>query len=214
MRCAFAGSCNRVRMTVGGTSAYYDTNDLPALVAAAVAVAREMGFDSSCRPEQGRLLQLLAAARRGGRIGETGTGCGVGLAWLASGADSSTQIVSVERDPVRADAARELFNETHNVMILDGDWKQILSRAPFDLLVIDGGGGGKSPTEPAMDPRDALTPFGTVVIDDFTPLQAWPPTHLGRPDTARLHWLTHPDLLSTEVVLCPEMSTIIGIRKG
>jgi predicted O-methyltransferase YrrM len=43
-------------------------------------------------PEQGRLLFALAA--RAQPIGETGTGCGVGLAWLASGARPGTRLVS------------------------------------------------------------------------------------------------------------------------
>lgn len=201
-------------MTIGGTSAYDGTRDLPKLVAAAVGVAREIGFDCSCRPEQGRLLQLLAAGCPGGHIGETGTGCGVGLAWLVSGAAPSTQIVSVERDPERASSARALFGQSDNVTILEGDWSLILTRAPFDLLVLDGGGSGKSPTDTPVSPRDALAPFGRIVIDDFTPLQSWPPTHLGAPDPARLQWLDHPDLLATEIVVCPDMSTIIGTRKG
>jgi predicted O-methyltransferase YrrM len=201
-------------MTVGGTTAYSDRTDIPPLVVAAVELARQAGFDCSCRPEQGRLLQLLAAGRRGGRIGETGTGYGVGLAWLFTGAGSSTEIISVERDPERADAARGLFAELDNVTIIEGDWSQILVRGPFDLFVIDGGGSGKSPGDAAIEPREVLTPFGTVVIDDFTPLQRWPPMHLGRPDEARLHWLTHPDLLATELVVCDEMSTIVGSLKA
>ena len=45
-----------------------------------------MGFESSCLPSHGRLLQVLAGGVGEGVIGETGTGAGVGLAWMASGA--------------------------------------------------------------------------------------------------------------------------------
>ncbi|MFE3203241.1 hypothetical protein [Embleya sp. NPDC059237] len=55
--------------------------------------ARRHGFAFSCRPEQGRLLQVLAAGATH-RIGETGTGYGVGPAWLASGALPGTRLVS------------------------------------------------------------------------------------------------------------------------
>src|SRR4051794_33960600 len=72
------------RMTASGTATYDGVEDLPPLVARAVALARELGFDLSSIPEQGRLLQVLARGARGGRIGETGTGAGVGVAWLAS----------------------------------------------------------------------------------------------------------------------------------
>jgi hypothetical protein len=63
-----------------GTAAYEDLNDLPPLVTQAVRLARREGFENSCRPEHGRLLLALAGGAE--VIGETGTGCGVGLAWL------------------------------------------------------------------------------------------------------------------------------------
>jgi predicted O-methyltransferase YrrM len=42
-------------------------------------------------------------------IGETGTGCGVGLAWLACGAHPDGRLVSVEREPARAGVAAGVF---------------------------------------------------------------------------------------------------------
>lgn len=53
---------------------------VPELVQAAEALAVELGFTLSCRPEVGRLLHTLAATVRDGRIGERGTGCGYGAA--------------------------------------------------------------------------------------------------------------------------------------
>ncbi len=197
-------------MTVGGTASYHGLTDLPPLVAAAAALADRTGFDLSCLPAHGRLLSVLAAGRPGGRIGETGTGCGVGLAWLASAADPSTRLVSVERDPGRAAAARELFAELPDVTVLTGDWSELEAHGPFDLLALDGGGGGKSGEEP-VEPRDWLAPGGTVVLDDFSPRTAWPPLHPdGGPDRARLHWLEHPDLVCTEVVTGPTSCTLVA----
>jgi hypothetical protein len=80
-------------MSPQGTAAYDGLTDLPPLVQRAVDLARRLGFAYSCRPEHGRLLRALAAGA--GAIGETGTGCGVGLAWLASGARPGTRLVSV-----------------------------------------------------------------------------------------------------------------------
>jgi predicted O-methyltransferase YrrM len=199
-------------MTIGGTAAYDHEDNLPDGVRRAVDLARELNFDLSCRPQQGRLLQTLARGRRGGTIAETGTGCGVGLAWLLSGAGSDTAIYSVERDGERAAAVAQLFGAHSNVTVLHGDWQKVLQQAPFDLLVLDGGGTGKSPGDEMADPRVAVKPFGTIVIDDFTPLVAWPPRHLGEVDSARLRWLQHPDLLATEIVVCDEMSSIVATR--
>ncbi|HEX4723416.1 MAG TPA: class I SAM-dependent methyltransferase [Pseudonocardiaceae bacterium] len=200
-------------MSIGGTAAYQDISDLPHLVATAVELAAEAGFEFSCRPAQGRLLRLLAAGVTGGVIGETGTGCGVGLAWLASAAGRDVRLVSVERDADRHAVARELFADDHRVTLVHGGWQALADHGPFDLLVLDGGGQGKG-AEPPLDPTGWLTFGGTLVIDDFTPLTDWPPTHDGDADTARLHWLTHPALLATEIRLTAELSTVVARRIG
>jgi predicted O-methyltransferase YrrM len=194
-------------MSIGGTAAYRDRTDLPALVRD--AVQGSAGFEYSCQPDQGRLLSLLAAGVDGGVIGETGTGCGVGLAWLASAASPGTRIISVERDPDRHATAERLFAHDDRVTVLHGDWSELAGHGPFDLLVLDGGGQGKG-AEPPLEPADWLRFGGTVVVDDFTPLDAWPPRHDGRPDTARLHWLTHPALLATEIQLNPGLATVVA----
>ncbi|CAL9449483.1 hypothetical protein SUDANB176_02411 [Streptomyces sp. enrichment culture] len=71
-------------MPLTGTDAYAAAGDLPPLVERALAAARAHGFPYSCRPEQGRLLQVLAGGARGA-VGETGAGCGAGPARLAPG---------------------------------------------------------------------------------------------------------------------------------
>ena len=200
-------------MSVGGTASYQHERDLPPLVARAVELAQALDFEFSCRPPQGRLLAILAAALPGGRVGESGTGCGVGLAWMVSAAPSSTQFVSAELDPRRAERAAELFSGHPNVAVVAGDWRQILEHAPFDLLVLDGGGSGKTPGDEPVDPAEAVRVGGTLVIDDFTPWKAWPPRFGDAPDRARMHWLEHPDLLVSELTVHPAMSTIVAVRR-
>ncbi|MFE9181105.1 O-methyltransferase [Streptomyces sp. NPDC007126] len=197
-------------MSPHGTDAYRDDDGtLPALVVRAVAAARAHGFAFSCRPEQGRLLQLLAAGASHG-IAETGTGCGVGLAWLASGARPGTRLVSVERDAERVRVAREVFRDRPEVEILHGDWRRVEEHRPYDLLVLDGGGQAKG--DGAADPTRLLAPSGTLVVDDFTPATTWPPLFDGVPDRARLHWLEHPALRSSELRLAPDLAAIVGTR--
>lgn len=199
-------------MTEGGTDRYGALDGLPPLVAEAVRLARRMGFAHSCRPEQGRLLAVLAAGRAGGVIGETGTGCGVGLAWLASAAPPGTTIVSAERDPDRARAVRRLFAGAGHVTVLTGEWPALAAHGPFDLLFLDGGGTGKDGGA-AADPAELLVPGGTLVLDDFEPAASWPPMFAGRPDAARLHWLTHPELLATEVRVAPDLAALVATRR-
>ncbi|WP_035841264.1 O-methyltransferase [Kitasatospora azatica] len=198
-------------MSPHGTIAHRTATDLPPPVREALAAADAHGFGHSCRPEQGLLLRTLAqGAPR--LIGESGTGCGVGLAWLASGAAPDVRLISVERDAGRAAAAAEVFADLPQVEVVCGDWTELYERGPFDLLVLDGGGQGKGDGAPA-DPERLLTPGGTVVVDDFTPSTGWPPLHEGRPDAARLHWLEHPALRATELRLAADLSSVVGRLK-
>jgi predicted O-methyltransferase YrrM len=196
-------------MSLQGTDAYRDTDALPMLVQRAVEAARRHGFAFSCRPEQGRLLQLLAAGAPHS-IAETGTGCGVGLAWLASGASAGTRLISVDRDPRRARIAADVFYDCDNVEVLHGDWQRIEEHGPYDLLVLDGGGQAKG--DGTADPGRLLAAGGTVVIDDFTPATTWPPQFNGAPDKARLHWLEHPGLRAVELRIAADLSVIVGTR--
>lgn len=177
------------------TAQYAGLTDLPPLVARAVALANELGFISCCFPEQGRLLQVLARGRAGGVIGETGTGCGAGLAWMASAVGPDTRLISVEQDATRAAACRTLFAGMPNVTVREGD-------AP-------------------ADPAALLKPGGTVVLDDFhPPMEFWPdapdaPDADGRSlGAARKRWLEHPALFAAEIRVHPLVSTILGTRKA
>jgi predicted O-methyltransferase YrrM len=193
-----------------GTASYEDLNDLPPLVAKAVRLARREGFESSCRPEHGRLLLALAGGAE--VIGETGTGCGVGLAWLATGAQPGARLVSVELHHDRAARAADLFSGLPQVTVIQGDWREIYREAPFDLLVLDGGAHGKAGGKPA-DPELLLRPGGTLVIDDLTPAEAWPPRFAGAVDTVRMHWLTHPGLDAAELRLAPDLAALVATRR-
>ena len=193
-------------MSPHGTAAYDGLSpgtDLPPLVERAVGLARRLGFANSCRPEHGRLLHALAASAAA--IGETGTGCGVGLAWLASGARPATRLVSVEIDTERAGLVADLFADLPHVAVLPGDWREIYQAGPFDLLVLDGGG--------LPDPEQLLNPGGTIVIDDLTPASTWPPRFDGQVDQARMHWLTHPALDAAELRLAPDLAALVATRR-
>ena len=194
-------------MTVRGSAAYEGVEHLPPLVRAAVDIASSQGFDHSCAPEQGRLLSVLARGYLGRRVGETGTGCGVGLAWMVDAVDASTSFVSVEIDATRAEASAGLFAGHSNVQIVNADWRELRAFGPFDLLVLDGGGKGKeSRADPPLDPTDGwLAVGGTIVLDDFTPGDS---AH----DEARRYWLNHPALQATELLLTPTLSTVVARR--
>ncbi|HYX88026.1 MAG TPA: class I SAM-dependent methyltransferase [Gaiellaceae bacterium] len=177
----------------------------PPLVRRALELERRLGFQRSSIAEVGRLLYVLAAQRGRTRVGEIGTGCGVGAAWIVSALPPAVPFVTVELDERLAAASAELFAEDENVRVLQGEWHELMPReAPFDLLFYDGGG----KQHPEVDGEQVvglLAPGATIVMDDLTPSHP-------RPDPVRKFWLGYPHLAAIELFTTPETAAIVATR--
>lgn len=187
-----------------------EPDEIPPLVLRAMELAERMDFKLSSIPEVGKLLQGLAGNIANGVIGETGTGCGVGSAWIINGMQPSSRLVTVDVDPDRAAAARALFADYPNVVVINGDWKELAFQGPFDMMFLDGGG-KREEQEVAFE---MLKPGGFVVLDDMTPESHWP-EEWRRPDfvdEVREWWFGHPQLATVEMLTTPSTSAIIAIR--
>ena len=182
---------------------------VPVRVAAAECAAAAAGFKLSCTPEVGRLLSLAAAAKPTGTIAESGTGCGVGTAWLHSGLGTGAQLITAERDEDLARTAADLFADDERVRVLPGDWTLLEQHAPFDVFFCDGGG----KRDAQQQVIDLLAPGGILLLDDFTPSPEWPPRFGGEIDELRLFYLTHPDLQATEILTTPSTSAVMAVRR-
>ncbi|ARF82443.1 O-methyltransferase [Kitasatospora aureofaciens] len=183
---------------------------VPAEVLAAERLAARLGFGKSCTREVGRLLALAAAAKPGGTVAESGTGAGVGTAWLRSGLGPGARLVTVERDGELARRSAGLFADDARVRVLHGDWRLLEEHAPFDVFFCDGGGKRDDPDRVV----ELLAPGGLLLMDDFTPSPHWPPRFGGEVDGLRLHYLTHPALEATEVLAAPGGSAVLAVRKA
>ena len=148
----------------------------------------------------GELLHLLAAQRGRARVGEIGTGVGVGTAWLAAALPPGVPLYTVEGDPARAEASRKLFADDPDVVVLEGDWRLLEAEAPFDLLFVDARPAKADPAAIGL-----LAPGGTALLDDLTP-------GYGDPDPVRELWLRHPRLAAAELTLTPTMAVILAVR--
>ncbi|GIH18715.1 O-methyltransferase [Rugosimonospora africana] len=188
------------------------TDDLgrpePRLVRAARALAEESGFAHSSSATTGRLLATLSGAASG-TVGESGTGCGFGTAWLRHGLRDGSRLVTVEWDSDRAKAVAGMFDGDAAVTVLTGDWTAITEHAPFALLFLDGGGKRDGVDRVA----DLIAPGGVVVMDDFTPADRWPPHFQGEPDGLRIAWLTDPRFTAVELMTSPTESVIVATRR-
>jgi predicted O-methyltransferase YrrM len=204
-------------VTLNGTAMYEDylaVHPVPNLVREAVVLSERFHFTYSVHPHTGRLLAALAGGVVAGRIGETGAGTGVGLAWMHGMAPADTQLISIELNRPRAEATAELFADCPNVTVLCGDANELAAHAPFDLLVLDAPGDNGPMSYGEVDPIEVLTSTGTIVKDDLWPMSGWPPQTVdGAKDDLRRRLLEHPALFSTEVQVAEGFAAVIGRRK-
>lgn len=188
--------------------AYRSRTEVPHLVAVALETAAKTGFELSCTPETGRLLQSLTAGVRSGTIAEIGSGCGVGSAWIASTLRPEARFVTVELDRERAAGVQALLGPSRNVQVLAADWHEIRRYAPFALLFAD----TRSKQEEPETLLQSLDIGGMIVLDDLTPEDQWPPEWRGEPDPVREFWLNDPRLAATEIMVSPDMAVILATR--
>jgi predicted O-methyltransferase YrrM len=184
----------------------------PQIVRRARALAERLGFASSCSDEVGTVLRLLAINAGSRRIGEIGTGCGVGTAWLASGLQPGAVLSTVEIDEQLAGAVRALFEVSPQVSVMAGDWHELLSRGPFDLLFVDVASAKEDEAERVAD---ALAPGGIAVLDDLTPEEQWTDQQRRQwsgGDPVRLFWLRHPSLVAAELRMSATSSIVLAAR--
>ncbi len=180
---------------------------IPPLVRAALLSANASDFRTSCGHDTGRLLCALAGTVDCRRMGESGTGHGVGSAWLLSGSRDA-ELVTVERDFARVMAARAVLACQPRARVLCGDWSLLAQHGPFDLVFCDGGG-------KTTDPEgviDLVSVGGLLVMDDFAPSSDWPRRYRGEVDQLRMTYLSHPELKSVEVRVSVDEVVIVATR--
>jgi predicted O-methyltransferase YrrM len=144
-------------------------------------------------PEAHALLRMLAFGRD---VLELGSAFGVGSAALA---ETARSVVTIERDPERAAAAREHVRDLPNVRLLEGDWREVADGS-YGLVFADA---GQHEFERILE----LTEVGGFIVkDDLTP---------GRPvdsDPVREFLLRDPRLVAAELLLRADVSAIVAVK--
>jgi predicted O-methyltransferase YrrM len=151
----------------------------------------------SSLPAVQALLRTLAAGRD---VAELGTAFGEGAAAMA---ETALTVVTVERDPERAAAARERLAPFPNVELLEGDCYELLrGRGPFGLAFVDAGRPFDWEAILAL-----VAPGGLLVKDDLTP---------GRQvegDDVREFLLRDPRVAAVEILTTPQTAAIVAVRR-
>jgi len=198
--------------------------EFPPLVARAHALAQQAGFPltreqagpgraSACLPGTGRFLAMLAAGCTGGRIGELGTGAGIGTGWIASAMPGDCTLITAEIDERLASMVRELLADDPRVEVITGDAVSTMSgRGPFDLLFADSGVRDEADFAALVG---LLRLGGRIVMDDVTPRRALAPDSPLLTDDLKRRCFAGNGLVATEVVL-PDLqnSLLVGTRTG
>jgi predicted O-methyltransferase YrrM len=196
--------------------------EFPPLVARAHALAQQAAFPltreqagpgraSACLPDTGRFLAMLAAGCTGGRIGELGTGAGIGTGWIASAMPGDCTLITAEIDESLASKVRELLADDPRVDVITGDAVSAMSsRGPFDLLFADSGVRDEADFAALVS---LLRPGGRIVMDDVTPRRALAPDSPLLTDDLKRRCFAGNGLVFTEVVL-PDLqnSLLVGTR--
>jgi predicted O-methyltransferase YrrM len=209
--------------------AIYSEIELPEIVRKANALANELNFPlipegrlagykgppSACIPQVGRLLQVLTSGKPGGRIGEQGTGAGVGTAWLADGLRNGAHLISVEINPTFSTAVAQLFADYPNVEIRTGDWHDKMSpNEPYDLLFMDAMPRGDLVPSKWDSMVELIKIGGQTVMDDLTPVELWPSDWDEIIDSKREFAFSNPRVFGTEVRTTTRTSALIVTRIG
>lgn len=206
----------------------YSDIELPEIVRRANELANKLNFPlmpegrpvghkgppSACIPQVGKLLQVLASGKPNGRIGEQGTGAGVGTAWLASGLRGDAHLISVEINPSRATAVAELFNDYPHVEIKAGDWHEVMSpNEPYDLLFMDAMPRGELLNSSNWNALvDLIKIGGQIVMDDLTPVEQWLPEWNDIVDAKREFAFANLRVVGVEVRTTQTTSALIVTR--
>lgn len=164
--------------------------------------------------EVGALLRVLATAIGARRILEIGTAIGYSGIWLAGALPPDGMLITMEKDPQRAAAAKEHFRRAGldarvSLIVGDARLKVVKLAGPFDLIFQDG---SKALYGPLLEPLvERLRPGGLLVTDnvlwngEVVPGYASTPAH--DPDDTRAiadyneRLNSHPALMTATVPL-------------
>lgn len=175
---------------------------LPDIVTRTLRASLEAGFVDTTRTETGRLLATLAA-NADGPIADFGTGCGVGAAWLRSGAPSDVEVFTVESDAGLAQRALTAFG-SDAITVLHGDWSELSEHGPFALL---SAGESVARQDVSGVMIDLLRPGGIAVIDDLAS-RGFTPSY----DPVRHRWLDDPRLVAAEIPVSVDACAIVATK--
>jgi predicted O-methyltransferase YrrM len=182
---------------------------LPPKLARVQVLTAALDFTMASERGTGNLLQVLAASKPGGRFLELGTGTGIATAWLLSGMDATSTLISIDTDPSVQSVAREILDADPRLTLLNEDAEAWLnahfavlppSQNPppkrgeqFDLIFADAMPGKFIARDQALA---LVAPGGFYIVDDLLPQPNWPEGHAEKIPPLQYSLSSHPGFFS------------------
>ena len=149
----------------------------PASLKQIEARSKHLDFGMASDPRACALLAALAASKPGGHFLELGTGTGIATAWLLSGMDHASTLISVDVHSEFQAVARSVLGHDSRLTLVLEDGIQYLNKQPprsFDFIFADAMPGKYESLDQALA---LVKPGGFYVIDDMLPQPNWPEGH-------------------------------------
>ena len=181
----------------------------PSLVQRAINLAVQMEYIGSPSIETGRLLQLLASQYQSGVIGELATGCGVATAWIVSALSPATSFFTVDSNETRSAAVRAMFNQSLNVRVMHGSWRDLSESWRFNMLFA---GYNSQRTAVPKVLLDSLREGGLIVFDGLPPHERITLSAQSDAKQVRDYWHSQPGVYAIELGVSPRESVLLATR--
>jgi predicted O-methyltransferase YrrM len=204
-----------VRSAVEGTQLDDQAiSGIPSVLGAIRADTEHLGFPMASEPQTDSLLRTLAAAKRGGRFLELGTGTGVGTAWLLAGMDQESRLDSVENDAEVLEIARRHLGHDPRVTFHLTDAALFLGQPPpgqYDFIYADTWPGKFTHLDLALA---LLRVGGLYVVDDLLPQASWPEGHAAKVPLLIADLESRRDFVSTKLGWASGLMILVRIAAG
>jgi predicted O-methyltransferase YrrM len=195
---------------------------LPPQLAAIQACSVALDFKMASERGTGNLLQVLAASKCGGRFLELGTGTGIATAWLLSGMDETSTLISIDTDEHVQSVAREILGSDPRLTLVTEDAESWLNNrvaalkpAPqpgidqdgkFDLVFADAMPGKFIARDQALA---LVAPGGFYVVDDLLPQPNWPEGHAEKIPPLLYTLSSHPGFFSLPMAWASGIAVLV-----
>jgi predicted O-methyltransferase YrrM len=199
---------------------------LPPKLAAIQVLTAALGFTMASERGTGNLLQVLVASKPSGRFLELGTGTGIATAWLLSGMDQHSTLISIDTDLKVQSIAREILGSDPRLTLLIEDaeaWLRNRTAAlspageptpkpeeepekQFDLIFADAMPGKFIARDHALA---LVAPGGFYVVDDLLPQPNWPEGHAEKIPQLLYTLSSHPGFFSLPMAWASGIAVLV-----